>query len=243
MTDPAAGDTRESPAPPVVTRLYKCLLDALRHARPDTEPEQPVTVAEIYQTLVPYRRVRARLGVELNADYEHALMRLLAGEGGYVRLEPEQAREELRRELESPNPNVGIFRKFAACDARVEPDGGEGESRGGESTEGHASPPSSGTDARSTREEGRRTPSAGTPEQPSPPDAPAHPAAEIDHEDDGAPSCTFCGTALPAGRRARYCPFCGADQQRRPCPGCGEALEAEWRYCIACGHESAPSGT
>jgi hypothetical protein len=50
----------------------------------------------------------------LNADYEHALLRLLAGEGDLARIEPREVRDKLRLELESPNPNVGIFRRLCS---------------------------------------------------------------------------------------------------------------------------------
>jgi hypothetical protein len=97
-----------------VERLHAALVDALRQSR--AAPfDSPVTVAEIYQDLVPYRAVRSMIGFEMNADYEHTLLRLLAGEGDLALLDPPEARDELRRELESPNPNVALFRKFAGC--------------------------------------------------------------------------------------------------------------------------------
>ena len=101
-----------------VERLHQALVDALIQGRPHAL-DQPVTVAEIYQDLVPYRNVRSDLGFALNADYEHALMHLLAGEEGLARIEPVEAREQLRLELESQNPDVGLFREFAACDVFV----------------------------------------------------------------------------------------------------------------------------
>ena len=102
----------------LVERMHACLAEALERTRP--EPfGSPVTVAEIYQDLVPYRNVRTELGFDMNADYEHTLLRLLSGEGELARLEPSEARGELRRELDSPNPNVGLFRKFAACDVWI----------------------------------------------------------------------------------------------------------------------------
>jgi hypothetical protein len=103
---------------PLVGQLHACLADAMRQSR-EQPFDSPVSVAEIYQDLVPYRSVRSRLGFEMNADYEHTLLRLLAGEGAYARLEPREARQELQAELEMPNPNVGLFRKFAACDVWV----------------------------------------------------------------------------------------------------------------------------
>ncbi|MGH7506210.1 MAG: zinc ribbon domain-containing protein [Longimicrobiales bacterium] len=106
----------------LVERMHAVLASALRQGRPDPFGA-PVTVAEIYQDLVPYRTVRAQLGFDMNADYEHTLLRLLAGEAELARLDPPEAREELRSELDSPNPNVGLFRKFAACDVWITPGG------------------------------------------------------------------------------------------------------------------------
>lgn len=80
---------------------------------------RPFTVAEIYQDLVPYRTHRDRLGIEMNGDYEHLLLRLLAGEEGLVRLEAEPALSEIRGELESSNPNTGLYRDYAALDVRL----------------------------------------------------------------------------------------------------------------------------
>lgn len=104
----------------LVERMHAVLAGALERTRPDPFGS-PVTVAEIYQDLVPYRNVRSELGFDMNADYEHTLLRLLSGEAELARLEPSEARDELRRELDSPNPNVGLFRKFAACDVWIAP--------------------------------------------------------------------------------------------------------------------------
>lgn len=101
-----------------LTRLYERLTEALQRTRRDPF-NVPVTVAEIYQELVPYRLVRAEIGFDMNADYEHALLRLLAGEGECVRIEPAHAAEEIRRELRSANPNLSIYRDYAACDVWV----------------------------------------------------------------------------------------------------------------------------
>lgn len=100
-----------------VNRLHRSLVDALR-GRPGGL-DKPVTVAEIYQDLVPYKTARGAVGFEMNADYEHTLLRLLAGEGDLARIEPREVRDKLRLELESPNPDVGLFRNYAACDVWV----------------------------------------------------------------------------------------------------------------------------
>ena len=108
----------------IVAQLHRSLVDALRRTRP-AAVHRPVTVAEIYQDLVPYRTARAEVGFEMNADYEHTLLRLLAGEGDLARIEPREVRDKLRMELESPNPDVGLFRNYAACDVWVNIGDGE----------------------------------------------------------------------------------------------------------------------
>jgi hypothetical protein len=112
------GEDRE----PVV-RLYERLAEALQRTRP-AGFDAPVSVAEIYQELVPYRAVRSEVGFGMNADYEHVLLRLLAGEAELVRLEPDTAREEILRELRSANPNVSVYRAYAGCDVWVRPRAG-----------------------------------------------------------------------------------------------------------------------
>ncbi|HSM35351.1 MAG TPA: zinc ribbon domain-containing protein [Longimicrobiales bacterium] len=110
-TDPRSGAA--------VGRLYEALAEAL--AKRGGPPAADVTVSEIYQTLVPYAHARAELGFEMNADYEHALMRLIAGEGGYATLEQPEARAQVARELESQNPDVTLYRRFAASTVRLSP--------------------------------------------------------------------------------------------------------------------------
>jgi hypothetical protein len=105
----------------ILTRFHKALVREL-HARNPEHVHAPFTVAEIYQNLVPYRTHRDELGVEMNADYEHALLRLLAGEGDLLSIESTTARKEIREELDTPNPNTGLYRDFAAADVRLNPE-------------------------------------------------------------------------------------------------------------------------
>lgn len=108
----------------LLDRFHRVLVDEIRENRPDYL-QAPFTVAEIYQNLVPYRTHRDAIGVDMNGDYEDALLRLLAGEGDYLILESEVARREIREELEGPNPNTGLFRDFAAADVRLNPERNE----------------------------------------------------------------------------------------------------------------------
>lgn len=235
----------------VATNLYHALVDAL-HARGDASPDRPVTVAEIYQELVPYRGVRETLGFELNADYEHALLRLLSGEGDLLRLEPSTARDELREELQSPNPYVGLYRKFAACDVWVKL-----EPRAGAQDTAPAAAPITTAPAPEVTAPLTAAPPATPAASPAvSPDVVVPPAVVVPPSDqphaadtasDLDPStlpanCPFCHEAMPTGRVARYCPHCGGDQRSRPCARCGEVLDYAWRYCISCG-AAATSGT
>jgi hypothetical protein len=102
----------------VLERFHRALIEEIRSQRPEYL-QSPFTVAEIYQNLVPYGSHRDRIGVEMNGDYEDALVRLLAGEGEYLVLDSEPALRNLRAELKRPSPNTGVYREFAAVDVRL----------------------------------------------------------------------------------------------------------------------------
>jgi hypothetical protein len=214
-----------------VEKLHRALVTAIAQAR-DGDFNRPVTVSEIYQQLLPYRAARSAVGFEMNADYEYALLRLLAGEGNFARLEPGEVRETLRSELESPNPNVGLFREFANCDVWItappkwvfemvdEPDPVIPQIEEEDDAE----------DIEILLEDVVEEQEGPPPPAPPRPTAPPKPTttSAIQH-------CVFCNGELPAGRLANFCPHCGSDQSQRPCPGCGEILEPSWRFCANCG--------
>ena len=105
----------------VLARFHRTLVREIQAKSPE-QINSPFSVAEIYQNLVPYRTHRDEIGVEMNADYEYALLRLLAGEGDFLSIESKTARQEIREELDSPNPNTGLYRDFAAADVRLNQD-------------------------------------------------------------------------------------------------------------------------
>ncbi|MGK7311319.1 MAG: zinc ribbon domain-containing protein [Candidatus Longimicrobiales bacterium M2_2A_002] len=243
----------------VVTRLYRALVEALR--RRDHPAGEPVKVADLYDDLIPYRAVRSRLGVELNADYEHALLRLLAGEHHGVRLEPADARDELRRELDSPYPDVGAYRRFSGSRVWVElPDRPHSPEEPEEPEEPGLSEASEPSEASSDKERpgGPAGPGPGRSERrrPGPGPGPAHHSSAAPeraplrlHTDEppeeaedrrrslAGRACSFCSEPLPERRRVRFCPYCGADQRLNPCPRCDAVLEEGWKYCVNCGTE------
>ena len=253
----------------LVSKLHRALVDALvlseRH-----NLHEPVTVAEIYTDLIPYRSVRM-IGFAMNADYEHALMQLLAGDGGYARVEPVEVRDHLREELKSSNPNTGIYRHYAACDVVVTlPEGMDfTEGRTASEPTPHKDTTAAPAVARvdtAPFEENAPAADAGavsavgeaeedleTAQRSAP--ANARPATWVDriaaHESkpvvtspEPAPAmkatqCIECDRELPAGRMARFCPFCGVDQTVRKCKSCKEKIETGWKFCIACGTPSS----
>ena len=102
----------------VLERFLEALVQQIKITRPEYLTA-PFTVAEIYQNLVPYRSHRDLIGVEMNGDYEDALLRMLAGEGDYLLLDSEVARREMQEELARSNPNTALFHDFAAVDVRL----------------------------------------------------------------------------------------------------------------------------
>lgn len=101
----------------LVDRLYFQLRQTVARERPD--PDGAFTIADVYQRLIPYRAVRAEQGIQELAQYEHALLRLLAGERDYLQVEDVGARLELQRELASPNPILGVYRDYGGVGLRL----------------------------------------------------------------------------------------------------------------------------
>lgn len=203
-----------------VDRLYWRLVEVL--CKDGADPAaRPLTIAEVYQQLIPYRQVRSELGIHELAAYEHALLRLLAGERGHVLVNSAAVREELERELASPNPILGIYRDYAAeglwlnpaprGSAPARPDDSESVPAATETPEAVSSAPEIALSPPLSAPVVTRVP-------PPPP-----------------PSCRSCRMHLPPGRDARFCPFCGAIQGPVPCKECGVDVEPEWSYCIGCG--------
>ena len=263
----------------VLERFHRALIEEIQTQRPEYLTG-PFTVAEIYQNLVPYGSHRDRIGVEMNGDYEDALLRLLAGEGGFLILESEPALRDLRAELETSNPNTGLYREFAAVDVRVNqarldlsasvtneiPDlaqeldaeaavpmtelaPAEGAvvpdlgivPPGVDIFEGQNGPSSVEEEPASTERdavpdtwgsEGEDVSPGGL--QPEFVD-PESVAARTDVR--GGDPCLWCRATLPERSNLNFCPFCGMDLKLVPCPGCGDELEPDGRFCIACGAE------
>lgn len=219
----------------LLDRFHEVLVEQLRERR-EGDLEGPFTVAEIYQHFVPYSVHRDRLGIEMNGDYEDVLMRLLAGEGGYLELESDHARDRLRDELESTNPDTTLYREFAAVDVRLAGDVREADpvsmsTLAPEEVEEVEEVEEGVEVERAERAQGSVEAEGVADEAP-----PAGPAAPTSESADQA-ACLWCREELPDRPGLNFCPFCGTDVRVVPCPDCGEALEPRWLFCIACGTE------
>jgi hypothetical protein len=100
-------------------RLHQRLQEAVQRAYPDGVGRQ-LTIADVYQHLIPYRQVRGELGIVELQEYEHTLLRLLAGEHGHVELDVRQVAGDFEKELRSPNPILGIYRDYAGVGVTIQ---------------------------------------------------------------------------------------------------------------------------
>ena len=205
-------------------------------------------VAELYQTILPYRLHRRELGLDTNHDYELTLLELLSGARGYLVVD-ERMRDALRKELSSGNPDPNVLRDFATAHVALASDAvrrlDTPEGRDG-ARAGAPEPPTPAATARQTRHRttaGSATSSqepTGTPAQGStaatmtPRRGSASQTRTVAVAPTGEP-CRFCGGALPPGRQITFCPHCGQNLTVVNCAACGTELELGWGYCTTCG--------
>jgi hypothetical protein len=194
-----------------VDRLFRRLVQVLSAA--GAELRESIEIPVLYQKLVPYRTNRGALRFDSNEDYEMALLRLLAGEHGYLEVEPPEVAQALAEEARAVNPNPGAFRSYTQGRVRLS--------------------------FRALRElfDGE------VPYAPNVPDRVAEPgiagsAAEAPAGVTAPVQCPHCDRALPHGRVINFCPHCGDDVKVRTCPQCGTELELDWRHCVTCGYRA-----
>jgi hypothetical protein len=228
-------------------RMFRRLVHNVRAGHPELL-SRPFEVSAIHQHIIPYRLNRAELGIDSAEEYEVTLMRLLSGARGLLEGDPEM-QAALQAELESPNPDLSIFRAWGtatvsipaasvrALDTQSPPAvrisqpmaTRQAEMAGRATVEVTASSPSPAAVA--------SPPSAPVvvPRAPAPPasksaasPAPVHPAAH---------GCRYCGGELPDSRDAHFCPHCGQNLSVKQCPACSTELEIEWQFCITCGRQ------
>jgi hypothetical protein len=221
--------------PDELDRLFEILVESLHR---EARLAVPFPANELHERLVPYRSNRSRLRVATYEDYEMVVLRLLAGERDFLRLEPESAREQLQAEVTSVNPDTGFFRNFGDAQVLVNRIAAERHLRGHDT---YAPPAPAPPEELTPAEEPTfpRPPVTASPATPAPPPArTAGPAFELVEPRDSLEvnHCDYCGGPLPTGREVNFCPHCGQPASGEPkCPACGSAVDVGWSYCVGCG--------
>jgi double zinc ribbon protein len=237
-------------------RLFRHLVRSIRANYPQYL-SQPFEVAELYQTIMPYRHNRRELSMETNQDYEMSLLELLSGARGYLVVE-DRMRDTLARELASPNPDPGAFREFATAQVSLSPDAVQQLEAGADGVVAAASRSSAAdtqrvsaartsvgatsaapvsTMATSSAAASDAPQRASSPVAPSPAVRTSGAATVVADE-----SCRYCGGVLPQGRRVVFCPHCGQNLTVVNCLACGTELELGWKFCTSCGRPTAQGG-
>ncbi len=243
-------------------RMYRHLVRTVRSRFPQYL-SQPFDVAELYQTVLPYRLHRRELGLETNDDYEITLTEMLAGARDYLIVD-DHMRDALKKELSGTNPDPSAFKQFARSRVALSPTALRSLDAG--PSVDPASPdvalafaPSvpmasptepSGVTAPTQRVE---TPEAPLPRMSTQPTVGATPMTPPAVSNPGRAAgtvvgpgggtiipaagerCRSCDGALPEGRAITFCPHCGQNLTTINCPACGSELELGWSFCPTCG--------
>jgi double zinc ribbon protein len=188
-------------------RLFRRLVQNMRAEYP-AYLTSPFPVAELYQSVVPYRHNRSALQIEVHEDYEVALTRLLSGERGYVVSDP--AMQESLTAVLATGKGTLSYRAYAAALIELAPDAVR-ELDAEQSRSGEQRP---------------QTPTVSPAVRPKA----AAPLAIVSD----AP-CMFCGGDFPTGRPITFCPHCGMNVTVKLCPACSAELEVGWKFCPTCG--------
>lgn len=182
---------------------------------------QGFTLSDLEERLLPYREVRREMADGGTDAFETALLRLVAGDRGYVVADPE-LQGACHQALAFPSPTLAMVRAWATCTLRL--------SQANATTALRATGPA--VSLPGVDHDLFPAPSVGPTPLPSTPRTPSMGAAPIGH-----PCCRYCDNRLPHGRAITFCPYCGMDLTKRQCPACSTELEVHWRFCVTCGRK------
>ena len=213
-------------------RFFQHLVSAIAAADP-AQLNRPVALGAVQDSILPYRTSRRALGVDTVEDYDLLLLRLAAGEDGFARTSPDDARTRLAKEAASSNPDLGILR--ACADALLSLEGLRVARALAAGDEDAYAPPAPTLESEGGRE---RPPIAASDDELDLEIArplPLSPSAPRPPRPDTALMCLYCGATLPSGRTVNFCPSCGQSQTTPRCPQCQSEVELGWRHCITCG--------
>jgi RNA polymerase subunit RPABC4/transcription elongation factor Spt4 len=234
-------------------RMFRHLARTVRARHPQYLTE-PFTVAELHQSILPYRLHRRELGLETNEDYEITLSELLSGARDYLIVD-ESMRERLRSELANKNPDPTAFKQFATSTVALSPNA----LRSLEAGPDDGSTPLA-IDSLRPLPMAAETPVAASPRVGAPPaptpKAPPRPVAASQATPspisgsrspigsravvaNAGDRCRYCNELLPAGRTITFCPHCGQNLTVVNCQACGTELEVGWKFCPICGRPAA----
>ena len=212
---------------------------------------RPVAVSLVREKLMPYRVHRRALQLDSVEDYETVLLRLVAGERGFVRTMPPAAALRCQKELAGANPDLSVLDEVAESTIQFtslaaaqvvgdEPEKGEGETGKGSNPSPSPivteAPPQRASSLPKLEIKARRTAEISTvpPANPLPiPDKPMPEPAKA--ADARATGCPQCQKSIPAGRKVVFCPWCGERLIPFSCPRCQTELDSAWQHCITCG--------
>jgi hypothetical protein len=244
-------------------RMYRHLVRVIRSRFPQ-HLAQPFTVADLNQTILPYRLHRRELGLDTNDDYEITLTELVSGSRDYLIVD-DQLRDMLGAALAEVNPDPSAFKQFAQAVVALSPsalrslDIGLDESAAPPPAsptpaEPHAAPAPSAPRTAAPSERPKQRPAAPPAAAPPPAPPPASPPRQAAEAASRAPTPKATPAAMPtpttttktsggvrvvvpqAGDRCRSCsePL----PTGRPitfCPHCGQNVTT--LNCPACGSE------
>jgi hypothetical protein len=100
-------------------RMYRHLVRVIRSRFPQNLA-QPFTIADLNQTILPYRLHRRELGLDTNDDYEITLTELVSGSRDYLIVD-DQLRDTLGAALADVNPDPSAFKQFAQAMVALSP--------------------------------------------------------------------------------------------------------------------------
>jgi hypothetical protein len=211
---------------------------------------RPLDVGEILDTLAPYGSARRDGLIETNDDYLQLVMRLVAGERGYL-FADELLQDDLKAELATPDPDLGLLRTYLNATVRLGTSHVERVLAG--DTVIDLRPPTPGPAA--ARASGARTPAgataaaptAATPTDGTDPDTQPRDTSDVfvtttvPPATTGTPQsgCPYCAQPLPEGRPLKFCPSCGLNLLVRRCSGCSAEIESGWKFCVTCGRAAS----
>lgn len=212
-----------------LTRFARRLVEQLTASKEGVNRAVPIGL--IRERILPYRAHRRALMLESVEDYETVLLRLVAGERGFVRTLPAAAAKRCQDELAGANPDLGLLDELA--DSTIQITSLAAAQIVGDDSEGAPAPPALRDDGPPVLA-GAAKPSRRTAEAASVTPRPRedHPPPPVPG---GAGECRHCHHVMPAGRTVVFCPWCGGRLIPFTCARCQTELDSEWRHCITCG--------